>query len=86
MSFNFRAFGLIPTKYMPKLSEIFKILCANEFSIINCAMFELTPQQSNELTKILGFGINDIWSSGPSVAFIVTGSNAFQRLKQLVAG
>ncbi|XP_055319435.1 nucleoside diphosphate kinase 7 isoform X2 [Sitodiplosis mosellana] len=81
-----KAFGLIPTKYMLKLSEIFKILCDNEFSIINCAMFELSRQQSNELTDILGFGINDIWCSGPSIAFVVTGCNAFHRLKQLVAG
>lgn len=71
---------------MSKLSEIFKILCGNEFSIINCAMFEMTREQSDDLIAMLGFGINDIWCSGPSVAFVVTGCNAFHRLKQLVAG
>lgn len=77
---------MIPTKYLPKLSEIFKILCDNGFSIANCAMYELTRSDCNELTDILGFGVEDICCIGPLVAFVVTGNNAFDRLNQLVAG
>lgn len=81
-----RAFGLIPSKYLPKLSEIIKILCANDLSICDCAMYELSREQSCDLTQTLGFGINDIWSSGPMVAMAITGLDAYQRLQQLVAG
>ncbi|XP_031630001.1 nucleoside diphosphate kinase 7 [Contarinia nasturtii] len=80
-----RAFGMIPTKYLSKLGEIFKILCNNGYSIANCAMYELTRQDCSELTDIFGFGIEDM-CTGPMVAFIVTGINAFDRLRQLIAG
>lgn len=52
-------------------------------------MFELTQQQSEDLVNIgigKGFGISDIWSMGPSVAFILMGKDAYNRLNQLVAG
>lgn len=49
-------------------------------------MYDLNVQQSNELTKTLGFGISDIWSSGNSVALVITGNDAFNRLSHLVAG
>lgn len=84
--FEIRAFGLIPAKHIPKLGEIMKIICDNGFSISNCAMYDLNVQQSNELTKTLGFGISDIWSSGNCVALVITGSDAFNRLSHLVAG
>lgn len=49
-------------------------------------MFQLSREQSSDLTQTVGFGINDIWSSGPTFAFVITGRDAYQRLKQLVAG
>lgn len=49
-------------------------------------MYQLSREQSCDLTQTLGFGINDIWSSGPMVALVITGCDAYQRLKQLVAG
>lgn len=52
-------------------------------------MFELTQQQSEDLVNIgigKGFGISDIWSMGPSVALILMGKDAYNRLNQLVAG
>lgn len=49
-------------------------------------MFELNRQQSDELVSTMGFGISEIWSAGPSVALIITGNDAFERLKELVAG
>lgn len=82
----FRAFGLIPTKHIANIGEILKVVCDNGFDINNCAMYQLTREQSTELTQILGFGINDIWSTGPSFAMALTGIDAFNRFKQLVAG
>lgn len=49
-------------------------------------MYQLTKEQSNELTKTLGFGISNIWSIGPSAAIVVSGPNAYVRFAQLVAG
>lgn len=49
-------------------------------------MYQLSREQSSDLTQTLGFGINDIWSSGPTVALVITGRDAYQRLKHLVAG
>lgn len=49
-------------------------------------MFDLDIQQSNDLTKTFGFGVSDIWCSGYSVALVLTGCDAFNRLNQLVAG
>lgn len=63
-----------------------KILCDNGFSISNCAMYELTRQQSNDFVAMLNFGISDDWSAGPSVALILTGCDIFHRLRILVAG
>lgn len=62
-----------------------KILCDNGFSISNCAMYELTRQQSNDFVTMLNFGISDDWS-GPSIALILTGCDIFHRLRVLVAG
>lgn len=81
-----RTFAIIPSKCLPKLSEIIKILCDNGFSISNCAMYELTRQQSNDFTTKLNFGISDDWLAGPSVALILTGNDPFHRLKVLAAG
>lgn len=85
-SFNFRAFAMIPPKHLPKLSEIFKILCDNGFTISNCAMYEMSRQQSGDLIDKLQLCISDIFSCGPSVALVLTGSDAVRRLKLLIAG
>lgn len=77
---------MVPAKNLSKLGEILKIICDNGFSINNCAMFDLDIQQSNDLTKTFGFGVSDIWCSGYSVALVLTGCDAFNRLNQLVAG
>lgn len=86
-----RAFGLISLKHLPKLSEIIKILCDNGFSILDCAMYELTRQQSIDITdNILCSNqcsdLYDVLCSGPSVAVVISGRDAIHRLKQLVAG
>lgn len=82
----YRAFVLIPLKYLPKLSDIMKILCDNGFSISNCCMYELTRQQIIDSATILNFGISDDWAAGPLIALILTGNDPFHRLKVLVAG
>lgn len=81
-----RAFGLIPAKHLSKLSEILKIVCDNGFSINDCAMYDLNMQQCNDIMKERGFNIGDHLSSGHCVAFVITGSDAYNRLNQLAAG
>lgn len=71
---------------MPKLSEILKIVCENGFSISNCAMYELSRQQSDDLIHNLALSTNDIFSTGPSVALVLAGYDTFNRLKQLILG
>lgn len=82
----FRSFAIIPPKSLPKLSEIIKIVCENGLSISNCAMYELSRQQSSDLIDKLALGISDIFSSGPTVALVLVGCNTFNRLNQLISG
>lgn len=85
-SIDFRTFALIPSKSLPKLGEIMHILCENGLSITNCAMYQLTCQQSNNFVTLLNFGISDDFSAGPLVALVLTGCNSFYRLKLLATG
>lgn len=71
---------------MPKLSEILKIVCENGFAISNCAMYELSRQQSSDLIDKLALSTSDIFSTGPSVALVLAGCDTFNRVKQLIAG
>lgn len=49
-------------------------------------MYDLDLRQCNDITKMLGFDMSDNWCSGLSLAIVLTGSDAFNRLKQLIAG